>query len=318
MIRVYELPSSGGLRLNGSDDIPPAGMPEEIQRWVRVVEPLPGELQACLHSLELSDAILDSMPPGEVRSRVVTRDHVLIVTLPVIPMEEGSIRALWMACTATTLITAEEQELPAVDTYVNEQCNTAQPELTLPGLVVQVAEAAAAGAGTTYLSLRRRLDALANAIENNPLTVPPGAILAMKRRVMQLSILWEDQVHGFDELRRHHSRISSSSDARELLRQLVADADRGLRLLAQMENRLRDLRLHQQHYLQESANRRLNMLTILSAIYLPATLIAGIYGMNFEHIPITRVPYGYFIVLSIMAALVLGQLGYFHRRGWFR
>ena len=57
---------------------------------------------------------------------------------------------------------------------------------------------------------------------------------------------------------------------------------------------------------------------MLSAIYLPATLIAGIYGMNFDTIPITKVPYGYTIVLCIMAVVVVGQLGYFWWRGWLR
>jgi magnesium transporter len=85
-----------------------------------------------------------------------------------------------------------------------------------------------------------------------------------------------------------------------------------------MESRLRDLRQHQLQCLQESTNRRLNVLTILSAVYLPATLIAGIYGMNFDNIPITQVPFGYFLVLAIMVAVVAGQLWYFRRRGWFR
>ena len=40
--------------------------------------------------------------------------------------------------------------------------------------------------------------------------------------------------------------------------------------------------------------------------------------MNFEHIPITRLPHGYFVVLSIMLLVVLGQLWYFYRRGWFK
>jgi magnesium transporter len=125
-------------------------------------------------------------------------------------------------------------------------------------------------------------------------------------------------MHGFMELQRYGSFLAPSGGSSELLRDLISHADRGLKLLAQMESRLRDLRQHLQQCLQESTNRRLNMLAILSAIYMPATLIAGIYGMNFEHIPITQLPYGYFIVLLIMAALVLGQLWFFYRRGWFR
>ena len=71
-------------------------------------------------------------------------------------------------------------------------------------------------------------------------------------------------------------------------------------------------------FLQESTNRRLNVLAVLSAIYLPSTLIAGIYGMNFGDIPITEIPSGYLIVLSMMIALVVGQLVFFWYRGWLK
>ena len=60
------------------------------------------------------------------------------------------------------------------------------------------------------------------------------------------------------------------------------------------------------------------MLAILSAIYLPSTLIAGIFGMNFEDIPITKVADGYWIVLLAMISLVVGQLVFFWWRGWFK
>ena len=131
-------------------------------------------------------------------------------------------------------------------------------------------------------------------------------------------MLCEDQIHAFRELQRQHAHVVASDSARESLLELVSDADRTLRLLAHMEERLRDLREHQMQFLQESTNRRLNMLAIVSAIYMPATLIAGIYGMNFDNIPITHVPYGYVVVMSIMAAVVVGQLWFFHRRGWFK
>ena len=59
-------------------------------------------------------------------------------------------------------------------------------------------------------------------------------------------------------------------------------------------------------------------MTILSAMYLPPTLIAAIYGMNFENIPIVEWEYGYFVVFFLMVALIVGQLLFFHRRGWFK
>ena len=69
----------------------------------------------------------------------------------------------------------------------------------------------------------------------------------------------------------------------------------------------------------EAANRTSEIartLTVLSALILPLTFIAGIYGMNFENMPELRSPYGYFIVLGVMAAVTVVMLLAFRRLGW--
>jgi magnesium transporter len=63
-------------------------------------------------------------------------------------------------------------------------------------------------------------------------------------------------------------------------------------------------------------NDIMKLLAIFSAIMLPLSLIAGIYGMNFENMPELRSPYGYFITLALMAVVAIGLLGYFWYKGW--
>ncbi len=58
------------------------------------------------------------------------------------------------------------------------------------------------------------------------------------------------------------------------------------------------------------------VLTVVSSIMLPLTLVAGIYGMNFENRPELKWELGYFGVLGVMAALGLGLVGAFWRLGW--
>ena len=57
-------------------------------------------------------------------------------------------------------------------------------------------------------------------------------------------------------------------------------------------------------------------LAVVSAIILPLSLIAGIYGMNFENMPELKSENGYFLTLGVMAIVTLGLLIYFWRRGW--
>ncbi len=64
-------------------------------------------------------------------------------------------------------------------------------------------------------------------------------------------------------------------------------------------------------------DNRLRVLTILSAVFLPLTVLGGIFGMNFQHIPAIDWEYGYFAVLGLMVTIVAIMLGFFYRRGWF-
>lgn len=63
-------------------------------------------------------------------------------------------------------------------------------------------------------------------------------------------------------------------------------------------------------------NEVMKVLTIMASIFIPLTFFAGIYGMNFEHMPELAVPWAYPAVLAAMAALAVGMVLFFRRRGW--
>jgi magnesium transporter len=59
----------------------------------------------------------------------------------------------------------------------------------------------------------------------------------------------------------------------------------------------------------------MKILTIFSVIMLPLTVVSGIYGMNIL-LPLGGHPLSFIIIISIMAAIVIGMLSYFKRAGW--
>lgn len=63
-------------------------------------------------------------------------------------------------------------------------------------------------------------------------------------------------------------------------------------------------------------NEVMKVLTIFSAIMLPLSVIAGIYGMNFDYMPELHTQNGFYITLGVMVLITLGLLFYFWRKGW--
>jgi magnesium transporter len=54
----------------------------------------------------------------------------------------------------------------------------------------------------------------------------------------------------------------------------------------------------------------------MSTIFMPFTFLAGLYGMNFTHMPELEHPWGYPAVLVLMLLVVAVMLAYFHRKKW--
>ncbi|WJP98242.1 magnesium/cobalt transporter CorA [Macrococcus bovicus] len=64
-------------------------------------------------------------------------------------------------------------------------------------------------------------------------------------------------------------------------------------------------------------NNIMKILTIYSVIFMPLTLLAGIYGMNFDVMPELHWKYGYLGVWIVMLVITFGMILYFRRKNWF-
>jgi magnesium transporter len=60
----------------------------------------------------------------------------------------------------------------------------------------------------------------------------------------------------------------------------------------------------------------MKVLTIIATIFIPLTFIAGVYGMNFAHMPELNVPWAYPAVLVVMAVVAAGMIVYFRWKRW--
>ncbi|MEM1219896.1 MAG: magnesium/cobalt transporter CorA [Bacteroidota bacterium] len=63
-------------------------------------------------------------------------------------------------------------------------------------------------------------------------------------------------------------------------------------------------------------NQVIQLLTLISAVFIPLSFIVGLYGMNFQFMPELGWSYGYLYVWMLMIGVALGLLFYFRRKKW--
>jgi magnesium transporter len=63
-------------------------------------------------------------------------------------------------------------------------------------------------------------------------------------------------------------------------------------------------------------NNTMKVLTIITALFVPLGFLAGLYGMNFDHMPELHYRYSYFVLLGVMVTLALVMITIFRRIRW--
>jgi magnesium transporter len=165
--------------------------------------------------------------------------------------------------------------------------------------------------------LRSSIFALEERMDRDPDTVEVEEILDMRSELVTLGALVSDQLPSVQALSTTDKPFFQLKDARDYMSCALANIQAADGSLTWLDQRIGALRSGFQMHAQDKTNRRLGMLTILSAIFMPITLLAGIWGMNFETMPELKFPFSYPIALGFMAVIGWGMYRYFRRTGWF-
>ncbi len=101
-------------------------------------------------------------------------------------------------------------------------------------------------------------------------------------------------------LRDVYNHIVQAIDSTETSRELLSS--------------LTDLHISNTSY---KLNEIMKVLTIISTIFIPLTFIAGVYGMNFHHMPELAWPWGYGVIWLVMLLIAGCMVYYFKKKKWF-
>lgn len=163
--------------------------------------------------------------------------------------------------------------------------------------------------------VEEEIEKLEDEIMKNPQGASKAKIHNLKREMLTLR-------KAIQPLREAISRFAKSessfvSDSTEVfLRDLYDHTNQVMDMVETYRDVLTGL---QDLYLSEISfkmNQVMQVLTVISTIFIPLSFLTGMYGMNFDHIPELKAQNGYFILLGVMATITMGLLIYFRKNKW--
>lgn len=314
-LNAFRIDEQCQLEAISASELTPAWLEDSIPRWIDIDAASPDELRALLTPLELHPVLLDNCLEPPQGPRVATYKRAVHVDFPYFSGEQARTRTyLCMVCLPTSLITIRYG--PASDSarLVDEEPLI---ESSVSALVYVILRRLALQGLPEWHDIRDRVARLSRRIDDKPNALEFGDILDSKERVDRLTLMCEDQLHCVSLLRSAESQLSPANRLREHFRDMADDLRNAQLGITRLGTQVQDLRQQYALASQDMTNKRLNFLAIMSAVYLPATLVSGIFGMNFDNMPALHMRYGYFVALAAMLLLVIGQLIFFRNRGWF-
>jgi magnesium transporter len=163
--------------------------------------------------------------------------------------------------------------------------------------------------------LERRLDVIEDDLLSTPTEATRHDLYRLQRDVIQLRRAVVPQAEVIRRLGREGVGLIDEAD-----QGLFRDVHDHMYRMAELSDSYRQLLDSAMSSYRSAQDDQLNdmlrILTLVSAMLLPITMIAGIYGMNFEYMPELRARHGYFVVLASFAVIIIGMATWFRHRGW--
>ena len=148
-----------------------------------------------------------------------------------------------------------------------------------------------------------------------------NALLDARIELRRLDQLCEGQHDAMQELRDHIVDTYGSADegrAKDLLLVRVNDVmehiSRVLNHARRMESSIESAVQIHFSAMAHRTSEIMRTLTVITALFMPLTLITGIFGMNFVEMPLLKDKEGFWITMGLMAALVVVLLFFFRRK----
>jgi len=168
--------------------------------------------------------------------------------------------------------------------------------------------------GKVLLDLEQRLDIIEDELFDSPTDALMKELVGYNTRLRKMHRILTYYVDVFATLRSYlHQTDSPLNDEAN---DIYAIIERFNSLSTLYQNVITDLVDAYISLNGHKLNQIMKVLTIVTVVFVPLTLLVGIYGMNFEYMPELKNENGYYILLSTMSTIALVMLFLFRRVRW--
>ncbi|PRR76220.1 magnesium/cobalt transporter CorA [Neomoorella humiferrea] len=286
--------------------------------WLDLVRPSPEELDLLTELFHFHPLAVEDCRRPHYRPGIAQYDEYAFLTLRCVKHGKGSQTvALNVFLGPRFIVTVHQESLDFVDDLWQQYHRDA--ELFKKGvdfILYSLLEPLTATFFTFFDRTEDKLEHLEEAVFHRPSRQILNQVFTLRRQAIKLRKILGAQrdilnllSHPEFKLIKQENRVFFLDIYNEMLR-----------LIDQVET-LHDLASSTlEIYLSLTSNRLneiMKVLTVITTIMMPLSLIAGIYGMNFRYMPELEWRYGYFAVLGFMFFLAMVMLYFFRRKGWF-
>jgi Mg2+ and Co2+ transporter CorA len=293
------------------------GLTDDTLLWVDVAQPNETELDGLARAFAFAPPILAALKaPGDQARLVRAPDSILMTILAVEPRDEGEepipVDLIASRNAVVTLHAGEVEALTAFEAEVGDE-----------GALGKLDAAAFLGAlvDTALVSFNRQIEEIEREIDRLDEVALSGddpagflrRVVALRRRTSVLRRILVPQRETFGPLSRPDFELHD-----ELGRPWPGLVERLERAIEGVERARQILLGSSDVYIARSAQRSgdvMRALTVVSAVLLPAVVLAGIMGMNFD-LAFFDDPRNFWLVMAAMPALAVLTLAVARFRGW--
>jgi zinc transporter len=296
-----------------------ASLGESGESWFEVQETDPEELRKFLtpldlHPLQLTRCLDTVNDPG-----VVSFGKSLLMEFPAaFDRESTELSYLTILLQDHVLVTIRHGPMGALDDLIHSLTGEAAPAvLHLPQIIYLILDQFADLNVEAQVAIRDQILLMSNTLAENPGAVSINDLSRLRGQVENLVSLVENQLYCISGLNASDNEVLQDPHRKAYIQDLLSETEIMQNGVYRLETRVRDLYSDYQAAGNERVEKRLRLLTIVSAITLPLGLVAGLLGMNVGGVPGTTNNAGFIIVIVLMVLIVLVEYWYFTRKGWF-